>query len=233
MRQILVIGDDHTQDPALCLALRDKGFAVNRITALPDRLSANELYGSQAVLIEASCHFRDTHLYYQQIRAVSDLPIVICFSQKEKQKLRSLQMHPDTYSFCIQQSYDLLAEKLLRILSHQELPQDMDISLGGLQLFFQEHRVVCDGQTIHLTPKEFSLLFHLMHNHDAVLTREQLFYLIWGDDKQNYSHSLLVYVNSLRKKLGPYGKNIISMRKVGYLYRFKTDEKMISFRIAC
>lgn len=58
---------------------------------------------------------------------------------------------------------------------------------------------------VHLTQKEFDLLYTLMRESPKVLKRSRLLKSIWGYEKCVESRTLDVHIKRLRKKLGPEG----------------------------
>ena len=78
-----------------------------------------------------------------------------------------------------------------------------------------------DGERTELTPKEYELLVYLTKNANIAITREQLLEKVWGYDYYGDDRTLDTHMKSLRKKLGQYADNIITIRRVGY--RFETE----------
>jgi two-component system phosphate regulon response regulator PhoB len=81
------------------------------------------------------------------------------------------------------------------------------------------HEALAAGRPLELTGTEFRLLHILARRPGWVFTRAQIVSLVHGDDYPVSDRSVDVQVVSLRKKLGPYGKYLETVRGVGY--RFK------------
>jgi two-component system alkaline phosphatase synthesis response regulator PhoP len=75
---------------------------------------------------------------------------------------------------------------------------------------------VNDTKVEDLTFKEFELLMYLMRSPNRVFSRDQLMDGVWGRDFVGESRTIDIHVNTLRKKLGEYGKKIQTVRNVGY-----------------
>jgi DNA-binding response OmpR family regulator len=71
---------------------------------------------------------------------------------------------------------------------------------------------------IVLTAREFSLLEHLMRNHDQVVPKLVLLDAVWGHDFSGDPNVAEVYVGYLRKKIdAPFGRHsLITVRGSGY-----------------
>lgn len=90
------------------------------------------------------------------------------------------------------------------------------IDLNGLHLNSNSHETTLNGQSIHLTPSEFKLLFILVQNHGRVLTRDQLIDQIQGEAVNVIGRTVDTHVFGIRKKLGEWGDYIETIRGVGY-----------------
>lgn len=88
-----------------------------------------------------------------------------------------------------------------------------------LSIDFDEMRVVCGGESVRLTRKEFSLLSTLARGAGRVSTRQQLLDNVWGYEYYGDTRTLDVHIRRLRQKLGPCGDSIETVVGVGY--RFK------------
>lgn len=87
-----------------------------------------------------------------------------------------------------------------------------------LKIDFGDIRVVCDGQKIKLTNKEFGLLSALAKSADRVVTRQQLLDNVWGYSYYGDARTLDVHIRRLRQKLGDCGDCIETVVGVGYRF---------------
>ena len=90
-------------------------------------------------------------------------------------------------------------------------------SYKGLQLNPDKKTVTIDGNPVNLTPTEFSLLHLLMANRGKVLSRQQVMDAVWTDVVVT-DQTVNVNITRLRKKLGPYARNIVSRTGFGYVF---------------
>ena len=89
-------------------------------------------------------------------------------------------------------------------------------------------RTVTDdkGNKIHLTAKEFDLLYFLSSHKGQVFTKEQIYEKVWGYDNAPDASNLSSFIRKLRLKIEPYPDNpryIITVWGVGY--KFSEEEK--------
>lgn len=91
------------------------------------------------------------------------------------------------------------------------------------------HNVVCQGQPVDLTPREFELLYTLAEEPNRVFTREQLLERVWGYDFAGIDRVVDVHIGMLRRKLeaDPANPSLIhTVRGVGY--KFVDRERSVS-----
>ena len=89
---------------------------------------------------------------------------------------------------------------------------------GGLEINFSARTVTIDGKRVQLSPKEYELLAYLAHNAGIALTREQLLQNVWGYDFFGDDRTLDTHIKLLRKNLGEYARDILTLRGVGYRF---------------
>lgn len=62
------------------------------------------------------------------------------------------------------------------------LNEETVISLSGLTIYPEQRKIYHDRQEIHLTAKEYDLLCSLVYNKGRVLTYEQIYQKVWGEE---------------------------------------------------
>ena len=78
--------------------------------------------------------------------------------------------------------------------------------------------VTANGKSLDLTYTEFQVLYFLARRPGWVFTRSQIVDAVRGDDYPVTDRSVDVQIVGLRKKLGPLGKYIETVRGVGYRF---------------
>jgi two-component system alkaline phosphatase synthesis response regulator PhoP len=96
---------------------------------------------------------------------------------------------------------------------------------GRLSIDFEEMRVVCDGEPVRLTRKEFALLSALARAAGRVATRQQLLDNVWGYEYYGDTRTLDVHIRRLRQKLGGCGDSIETVVGVGYRFKGCTEKE--------
>jgi DNA-binding response OmpR family regulator len=75
------------------------------------------------------------------------------------------------------------------------------LEVGPLQIVPDEHLARADGRALMLSVRELRLLTELARRADRIVTREELFRLVWGREMRVRDRSVDVYVRKLRVKL--------------------------------
>ena len=111
---------------------------------------------------------------------------------------------------------------VLRRKVQEEVDDSSIIQIYELEIDPGKRKVLARGLHVELTFTEFQILYLLARRPGWVFTRFKIVDLIRGDDYPVTDRSVDVQIVGLRKKLGPCGKYIETVRGVGY--RFKETE---------
>lgn len=87
-----------------------------------------------------------------------------------------------------------------------------------LSLDIKRIKASIDGEEVTLTKKEFEILRLLLENKGNVFSREEILSRIWKDEVYVLDRTIDVNITRLRKKIGPYGKNIVTRLGFGYCF---------------
>jgi DNA-binding response OmpR family regulator len=153
----------------------------------------------------------------QELRARGKmLPVLVLTGRRERDAAACLEAGADDYMKKPFAFEELLARVRTRLRS-PGTEQLQALSAGEVRLDVKTRRATIRDLTVDLTAREFALLETFVRHADQVLSREQLLSHVWGFDFDPTTNLVNVYVNSLRKKLGP--DVIETVRGVGYRFR--------------
>jgi two-component system KDP operon response regulator KdpE len=95
------------------------------------------------------------------------------------------------------------------------------VRVGNIEIDPVQRTVRKANQAIHLTPKEFKLMHHLMTNAGRPIPHSRLLNLIWGPDHGEDRDYLRTFVRQLRKKIedDPSAPKYL-LTEAGFGYRF-------------
>jgi DNA-binding response OmpR family regulator len=147
-----------------------------------------------------------------------EVPVILLTALGEKEDVvAGLDEGADDY---VTKPFDL-DELLARVRAQLRRPAQRDptrLTAADIQVDLHSRKVVRQGQSVHLTAREFELLVYLMRHPNQVLSREQILNAVWGYDFDPGTNVLSVYINYLRKKLTLDGEPapIETVRSAGF-----------------
>lgn len=143
--------------------------------------------------------------------------IMLTAKATEADKITGLELGADDYIVKPFSVKEVLAriKAVLRRTQETQLEHYQD---DKLQIDFADMRVVCCGQEVKLTRKEFALLTNLAQNSGRVATRQNLLDNVWGYSYFGDTRTLDVHIRRLRQKLGDCGACIETVVGIGYRF---------------
>jgi two-component system alkaline phosphatase synthesis response regulator PhoP len=151
----------------------------------------------------------------------SRIPIVILTAKGEEADIvMGLELGADDY-VTKPFSGTVLAARVRRLLRREAQPpgEQEVIKIHDLTIDPARHEVWAQDRKVDLTRTEFDILRTLVRRAGLVLSRYQIVDAIHGDDYTVTDRAVDVQIVSLRRKLGPCGQYIETVRGVGYRFR--------------
>ena len=93
------------------------------------------------------------------------------------------------------------------------------IVFEGIEVNKADMSLKVDGETVVMTRKEIELLVYILTHRGQILSREHLINNVWDNNGLVLERTVDVHITHLRRKLGPYGKHIVTKSGYGYLFR--------------
>ena len=224
MSRVLVIDDEED----LVLLLREllvrAGFDTTEAYDGEEGLRALYESSPDLVLLDVTMPRLDGWRVLEQIRAVSDVPVLILSGRAtEVDKVRGLRAGADDYVAKPFGRQELLA-RVQALLRRSGGKAEVTESYADdfVQIDYAQRKVVVDGREVQLTPLEFKLLSAFVQHPNQVLSRDQLLEIVWGDPYGVSGDQVKLYVGYLRKKLRPDASDtapVETVRGFGYRYR--------------
>lgn len=139
--------------------------------------------------------------------------IIVSANRMVMDKVDGLDLGADDY---IEKPFDIL-ELMSRVNSKaRRFFKKQRIIRGNLILDIKKHEFYKDDVLIELTNKEFEIIELLMKKNGEVVSREELFNRIWGNDVLE-SRTIDMHIKALRQKINDTDGSIIkSVYGIGY-----------------
>ncbi len=156
------------------------------------------------VILDLGLPDRDGAAVCREIRAWSAMPIIVLSARhSEKDKVRLLDAGADDYVTKPFGTAELAARvrAQLRRIRADGPGEDGLVEIDGLHIDLAGRTIDRDGNPIHLTPTEWTLLRTFVAAAGKTLTHPQLYRAVWPDTAGDAAEYLRVYVATLRRKI--------------------------------
>lgn len=207
-KEVILVIEDHESDRKLIAAALGKdGYRVVMAESGEQGLELLVEAQPSLVMLDLVLPGMDGLEVCRQIRLKTDVPIIMVTGRDEEvDKVVGLELGADDY---ITKPYGM-REVLARVhamlrrsfMTEKASVQKRRLSFEALEVDLPTRSVVCQDDPIHLTPKEFDLLYHLASQPRRVFRRDEIVQEVWGYSPQSGDlRTVDTHVKRLRKKL--------------------------------
>jgi len=230
--RILVVDDESAIRRALRPPLVELGFQVVDASRGEEALQMLRAGGFDVVLLDVNMPGIGGIETLRRIRAFAPrLPILILtVRDAEEEKVEALELGADDYVTKPFSMRELIARirTAVRRVRAPARAEDAPIEIGELRLDPIKRKVTKRNQPVHLTRKEFDILFCLMNRAGRVVTYARLLTEVWGAEFREEVEYLRTFVRQLRKKIEDDPANPIYLLTDVYVgYRFADAQMFI------
>jgi two-component system, OmpR family, alkaline phosphatase synthesis response regulator PhoP len=224
--RILIVDDEEDICEILKFNLESEGYVVDTVNSGEEAL-ALKIDRYQLFLLDVMMKGMSGYKLADEIRKRRKINTPIMFitaKNSENDKLTGFSLGADdfiTKPFSVKEIIARVNAVIRRTESRAggKNPEEV-IKVAGIELNLEKKRLTIDGQREDLTPIEFQLLYMLIKNPGRIFDRDQILDFIWRDVSVT-ERTVDVHVTRLRKKLGDYGKFLVTRK--GYGYCFEMD----------
>ena len=225
--KVLIVDDAQQVRRVLRTALSAEGYTIFEAGTGEEALNAFRTSPPDVILLDVNMPGMSGLETCQEIRRHSDVPIVmLTVRNAERDKVLALDAGADDYVVKPFGMPELLARIRASLRRRMSVDKLTPFTSKELAIDFEARQVTVRGRDVHLTPKEFDLLRHLVAHAGKPLTHRRLLQAVWGPDYGDEPEYLRVMVNQLRKKIEAdpaRPKFILTEPWVGY--RFQPPRK--------
>jgi len=220
---ILVVDDEPQIRRVLRSTLTTQGYVITEAKTGEEALESLRKERPDLVLLDMNMPGMGGVETCREIRGACDAPVImLTVRNAERDKVTALDAGADDYvvkPFGMEELLARIRSALRRYAPADSLPSFVS---KDLTIDFQARQVAVRGREVHLTPKEYEVLKHLVANRGKPLTHRRLLQAVWGPDYGEETESLRVVINQLRKKLEAdpaHPKYIFTEPWVGYRFQ--------------
>ncbi|MBP2966709.1 response regulator transcription factor, partial [Acinetobacter baumannii] len=179
---LLIIEDNKKISSMLAKFLENEGYSVTESSTGEDGLIEFNKGTFDLILLDIMLAKMDGYEVCQSIRSFSMIPIIMITAKSEDHsKILGLDVGADDY-IVKPFSHQEIAARIRAIMRRIEPKKESKRKLLGLELNEKKYEVELFDELIHLTKKEFELLYHLTEYPDQIFTRDNLLDSVWGID---------------------------------------------------
>lgn len=226
-KRILIVEDDDDIASIEKDYLEVSGYQVtveeNGTAGLTEALTGDY----DLILLDVMLPGMDGFQIVRKLRDKVDIPIMMVTAKRtDIDKIRGLGFGADDY---IEKPFSpgvLVAKVKSQLAQYERLkgkPEDRKrITISGITLESDTHRIWVRGEEKVLPNKEFQLLEFLMVHADVVYSRETLYTRIWGMDSLGNTATVPVHINRLREAVEEdpaNSRHILTIWGVGYKFK--------------
>lgn len=220
MSRILIVDDEKDIAELISDVLQDEGFET---VIKNDGYSAIEEVKNNhydLILLDIMMPNLSGTETCSKIRDLVTCPVVFVTAKNQTiDKLVGFEIGGDDY---ITKPF-VIEELVARVKAHIRRDKRPNISetniikIGDIEINKESYETKKNGKQVILSTKEFELLSYLMSNAGVVLSKEQIYNAVWKTEYGDIG-TVAVNIKSLRKKLDPEEKYIITIWGLGYKF---------------
>ena len=222
--ELLLVEDDIDLQKVLAQYLELSGFTVHRANHGKHGLEVFQKQHIDLCILDVMMPVMDGFTLAGEIRSLDpQMPIVFLTAKNQKEdRLKGLKIGADDYITKPFEAEELVL-RLHNILKRAGKEEVASVSLGKLQIRFNELLIKDSKNSYHLTPRESELLRYLIDRPNTVLTREQILEELWGQNDYFLGRSMDVFISRLRKYLqSEYSVSLETKRGVGFILKISS-----------
>lgn len=224
MYKILIVEDDIVISDIIQTSLKKWGFDSHKITDFEKiTLEFSEL-NPHLVLLDINLPYYDGFYWCEQIRKISNVPIVFISSRTdENDQIRGILGGGDDY---IEKpfSMDILIAKIKAMLRRTYSYLDISyttVSYEKIILDIEKSIITREENSIELTRNECQIMSLLIRASGKIVSRSKIIKSLWDTESFIDENTLTVNINRLRKKLSSIIDEDIIVTVKGKGYKLK------------
>lgn len=223
--KILVVDDEEDLCEILQFNLETEGYQVDVAYSAEEALK-KDITQYNLLLLDVMMGlisgFKMARILNEDPKTASIPIIFLTAKDTENDRLTGFNIGADDYiskPFSIREVLARVKAVLRRVESNVEQNDVKELSHENLVMNLNNKKVTLNDKEVSFTKKEFEILKLFLENKNRVFTREEILSRVWSDEVVVLDRTIDVNITRLRKKIGDYGKQIIT--RLGYGYCFE------------
>ncbi|MDF2563628.1 MAG: kdpE 3 [Massilibacillus sp.] len=200
--RVLVVDDEAQIRRLLRVALNAHGYEVEEVGTGGEGIVRATMFKPDLLIVDLGLPDMDGKLVVKEIREWSNAPIIVLTARdQEQEKIDALDLGADDYVTKPFSTGELLARMRVCLRRTVAKEEDAVIQCGKLTVDIVKRKVTVEDKDIKLTPTEYDIVKVMAQNAGRVLTHKQLLKAVWGNQYNEDTHYIRVYIGQIRRKL--------------------------------
>ncbi len=223
--RILVVDDEESLCEILQFNLEVEGYEVEVAYSAEQALTMHpESY--RLILLDVMMGEMSGFKMAQKLKqnpATASVPVIFCTARdSEDDIVAGLNIGADDYISKPFSVREVLARvrSVLRRTSTEVAASDEEPGYENLRLDMRNKSCSLDGEAVALTKKEFEILTLMLRHPNVIFSREELLQRVWHGEVVVLDRTIDVNITRLRRKIGRYGRHIVTRQGYGYGFEF-------------
>lgn len=209
---ILIVDDEQPIADLIEVYLKNENYNVYKFYTGKEALACINTVPLDLAILDVMLPDTDGFSICQKIREKYFFPILMLTAKVEAMdKIMGLTLGADDYitkpfnplELCARVKTQLRRYKKYNHMEGQdELPEENnEFDFAGLVINRDSHKCTLYGKQLQLTPIEFSILWYLCEHKGKVISSEELFEAVWGEEYLDNNNTVMAHVARLREKM--------------------------------
>lgn len=226
MNKVLIIDDDKELCKIIAKSIQAENIEADYCYSGIDGLDRIKKFDYQLVVLDVMMRGMDGFETLDQIRKDYSVPVLMLTAKDDNvSKVKGLRSGADDYltkPFNMEELIARVISLIRRYTLLNNVEQQTEIlSFGELSVDIGNRTVTSENGTFELPPKEYDILLYLIRNQGRILTKQQIYEHVWGENYVYDDSNIMAVISRLRKKIESSSgglKYIQTIKGIGYRF---------------
>lgn len=229
MNKTLIIDDDKELCKIIAKGIQAENMEADYCYSGIDGLDKIKKFDYQLVILDVMMRGMDGFETLDQIRKDYSVPVLMLTAKDDNvSKVKGLRSGADDYltkPFNMEELIARVISLIRRYTLLNNVEQQTEIlSFGELRVDTGNRTVTSENGTFELPPKEYDILLYLIRNQGRILTKQQIYEHVWGENYVYDDSNIMAVISRLRKKIESSSRDLKYIQTIkGIGYRFNRE----------
>lgn len=232
---ILIVDDEKEIADLVEWYLRNEGFNVHKFYTAAEAMECINTTKLDLAILDVMLPDTDGFSICLKIRENHQYPVIMLTAKVEHiDKIKGLTLGADDYITKPFNPLEMIARVKAQLRrytrynsSNGNSGQEInEYDYSGLIINKDTHKCSLYGKPLVLTPIEFSILWYLCENRGRVVSSEELFEAVWGENYLDNNNTVMAHIGRIREKMKEPPRDPKFIKTVwGVGYQIEKDER--------